>query len=613
MHRTPNSAREDRGPSLLISPDPDPVTRHDCEQHSLVLFHGTCLDFIQYCEEIAPDRREPYELIPEQYQTFLPESVPKSSKLSFWSDFELVPNTAPKNSELSRFQYGHPPSWSDLSSDLDISRPVTGIIVTVMEKLINGNPGQRKLLVVLDATGTGKTTILNRCAFELARRGISTLRCTALSRLEPAATARMLDLIDEPVAIVVDNFADQVTPISDMLKIIKKKNFIVLAAERLYRQRYVVQALAGVRFKKFDASVLVPDDVGRLIDKYVENGLVGSHRAIKNRKQFTNELANDPIAVACCRILNDFRPLDAIISGILKDSDVSEQNRYVMTALAQHCHRAGIRYSVLSDAAGSDGLREQVQKNHPLPLAYYNDGSNSFVVPQNSTLADRILHLTSERGRSNLLNIFVALANAIAPRVNRNAIKRRIPEARLAGRLFDFDDVVEVFLREDAASFYAQTQNAWQWNSRYWEQCALLRLANYYQEPNTSDGLAALELAVQHARHAVSIELHPLSLTTLGQTLLAQMVVDGFSLTATYGEAFEMLRRAIGLERTRARMAIQPFVTLFRGTIQFIENGGELSGNQTEEIRELMKEAYQKFPNDGEIKEVVCSLEKIIS
>lgn len=87
------------------------------------------------------------------------------------------------------------------------------------------------------------------------------------------------------------------------------------------------------------------------------------------------------------------------------------------------------------------------------------------------------------------------------------------------------------------------------------------------------------------------------------------MVVDGFSLTATYGEAFEKLGTAIELEKKWARMAVQPFVTLFRGSRQFLEHGGTLSGNQAEALRKLIKEANQKFPRDLEVKEVVVALQ----
>src|SRR5579864_578478 len=128
-----------------------------------------------------------------------------------------------------------------------------------------------------------------------------------------------------------------------------------------------------------------------------------------------------------------------------------------------------------------------------------------------------MLSRLSQNDRQLLLEIFIALATQIAPRVNRNTVKRRAPEARLASRLFDFDSVVDELLKEKASEFYARMQPVWQWNSKYWEQVALMHLSKYYAEPNAADGKDALRQAAQDARHAVSIEHHPLPLTTLGK------------------------------------------------------------------------------------------------
>ena len=225
-------------------------------------------------------------------------------------------------------------------------------------------------------------------------------------------------------------------------------------------------------------------------------------------------------------------------------------------------------------------------------------------MPQNATLAGRLLEIVSRDRRDELLEVFVDLGNAIAPRVNRKAIAQRAPEARLAGRLFDFDDVVEPFLGEHAQIFYNRTQDEWQWNSRYWEQVAQLHLAKYHKAPSTNVGREALERAIQHARHAVSIETHPFPLTTLAQTLIAQMTSGRELDQAAYEEALEKLLLAIRLERNRARMAVQPFVTLFRGSLTFLEQGGQLSGDNAEALRSRIREARGQFPRDREVSEL---------
>ena len=608
-NRSITSGREDRGPSILIEPFPDNTTRNECKRHNLVLFEGTSIDFFNFCNDELPNRPTPYELIPIEAQKIVPEGITKQSALAFLADFELVPGTAKKSNEVSRFMYGHPPNWTDLASDLDVSRAITREIVSNIERRLDDPSNDRQLVLLTENTGTGKTTVLRRCAFELARHGVRTLFCTALSRLDSQVTAEIIDHMDDPVVLVVDNFADQVRAFSDILSRLEKKDVVVVAAERSYRIRFVSQVLSGIQYQNFGILDIAPIDVDRLIDNYLKFGLVGLKGGGAKRKQSSKTLALDPIAVVCCRILNDFRPLDRIIAEMLDDCAPVDRDRYLMAALGQYCYRVGINYSVLARAVGGDGLKDQISKDHPLPLAFSDDRSNSYIVPQNATLADRLIKLASENDRERLLQTFVNLANRIAPKVNRLAIMRGTPEARLAGRLFDFDVIVENLLQEHSSAFYVATREAWLWNSRYWGQVAFQKLSMYHRAPDTKEGLEALEMAVQHARHGVSIETHPFTLTTLGKTLLVQMNVDGYSLTSTYAEAFEYLCVAIRLEKKWARMAVQPFITLFRGSSYFLENGGTLSNSQISSLRNLITEANQKFPRDIEVQEKVGALQ----
>ena len=606
--RTKTSGRTEDGPSIYVSPTTDALTDRLCELNCLHHFVGTCQEFFEYCENIVPKRPTPYELIPTERQNIFPAHISNSSVLAFWSDFELVPGTAEPEDAPSRFMYGHPPTWSDLSNNLDISRTISAQIIADIEQRLENPADTCRLMVLFELPGAGKTTILNRCAFELAQRGVRTLRCTALSRLEPIATSNLLDQIDKPIVIFADNFADQVTSFTAILDTVKRKDIVIIGAERSYRRKYVQQTTAGADLQIYSRADFRQHEANQLIQKYMSFGLLGTRRAFTEMPQFSKELTKDPIAVACCRILNDFRPLDSIIDSMIADCKQVDKIRYLVAALGRHCYSGGIRYSILSATTSTTGLRQQLRRDHPLPLAYYQDGKNSFVEPQNASVANRLLNLVSERDRNQVLEVFVALANGIAPHVNRHTIRRRTPEARLAGRLFDLDGVVENFLAEDAQVFYADTQEAWKWNSRYWEQVALLSLAKYRKEPNTLRGREALEQAVQHARHAVTIETHPIPLTTLGQTLIARMGVEGFSLNSTYAEAFENLVRAIELERSWARKAVQPFATLFGGSRTYLESGGDLSGSQLATLRALLEEARKIFPRDPEINDLTDNL-----
>ena len=609
-YRRSTSGRTDQGPSVFVSPDDDALIRHHCEQHGMLHFRGTSEQFLNHCEDLIPNRPTPSELIPQASRHLFDEQFSERQVLAFWSDFELVPGTEEIESATSRFLYGHSPTWNDLASNLDVSREVSAQVIVDVEGRLEDGDEQCKLVILFEMAGAGKTTVLSRCAYELARRGIITLRCTALSRLEPTTTTALLTSIDRPIVVVVDNFADQVTSFVPIIEGIGGRQIVILASERSYRRRYVTQALSGLQYRPFNRLPLGRQEVEGLVDKYVGFGLVGESRAISERRAFANEAANDPIAVACCRILNDFRPLERIVEDIVRDGGEEERLRYVMTAVARHCFSGGIRYSIIASAYGNSGWDAQFRRDNPLPLAFVMDGGRGFVIPENTILSGRVLERYRREDVEFLFGVFVDLAIRIAPHVNRESIRRRSPEARLAGRLFDYDDVVEQLLGDRSGAFYDSTQEAWQWNSRYWEQVALLHLGRYRKGGTEDERREALGLAVQHARHAVSVERHPFTLTTLGQALIAEMTVGEIVSAGSYSEAFEKLNLAIRLERNRARMAVQPFITLFRGSRAYLERGGILSTSQTADLRRLIGEARGKFPRDGEIIDLSNGLEQ---
>jgi hypothetical protein len=114
--------------------------------------------------------------------------------------------------------------------------------------------------------------------------------------------------------------------------------------------------------------------------------------------------------------------------------------------------------------------------------------------------------------------------------------------------------------------------------------------------------------AVQHARHAVAIEHHPLSLTTLGRVLIAQLGMEGMSRTATYEEAFIRLSNAIELERSWSPPSVHPFVTLFRGTRDYVAHRGRLTNDQINRLRGFVDEAQRQFIHDPDIADSIAQI-----
>ena len=149
----------------------------------------------------------------------------------------------------------------------------------------------------------------------------------------------------------------------------------------------------------------------------------GTADAIKRPDQLALALENEPIAVACCHILNDMRPLDTIVGSTYVAASAIERGRYLMAALAHYCFGGGVRYEIVAAATDRQGWSEQFQSAHPLPLEYF-DAQHNFIVPLNSTLAERTL---TRAPTEDVAKTFEKLALGIAARVNREAVQTPDP------------------------------------------------------------------------------------------------------------------------------------------------------------------------------------------
>ncbi|MEN3973333.1 SIR2 family protein [Sphingomicrobium sp. XHP0235] len=599
--RTPSSARPDRGPSVWVEPSDGREIAFECERRGLVHFRGTAEDFFDYLLRLVTERPRPEDFIRKREVDLLPSDIDPSSKASFFADFELAPNEPVDGDNDIKFLLGKQPTWSDLTNDLDIPRTGTTLIREKVEQIFRGSENG-KIVYLDDDTGAGKSTVLRRAAFDLAKAGYPVLYANADSRLRPHSLADMLSQIGGRLVVVIDNLADQVSAIQQVLERITKDDIVFIASDRSYRFRHVREVLSGYKLNRISLSKLSERDVKNIVRNYIVAGI--SSTSSEPDERLLRELSFEPIAITCCRVMNEFRPLDRIIETLLSDATAIDRSRYIATALTEHCTKAGLSYSLLAAVGGTAQLNDQFNARKPLPLTHVQGSGGSYVVPLNSTLASRLLSNFAEEHRDELFDIYVKLARAIAPRVNRKAIIKRQPEARLAARLFDYDQVVEKFLGDRSEEFYEAVREEWRWNSRYWEQLALINMKNYFRSiENGSPDEDFLSTALAHAKHAVSIEQHPLTLTTLAKV---QFQIAGLAPydSDLYGQAFDNILRAISRERTRDRLSVHPFVVLMQA-LKCRPSEIQLTDAQLSNARNLIEEAARVFARDPEIAQLV--------
>lgn len=594
--RNKDTARVDRGPSFLVEPFPDEATLADCNRHGLVLYNGTLSEFLADLDEAFPNRPLPLNKPAGLELSMFSNSISQKELAIFSRDFNyLIPRSAMDDLDYS-FYVGREPNLNDIALLRDISRKSTEEIKKQIRKRITQN--EDYFLLLEDLAGSGKTTTCLRALFDLATEGVHVFLLKHGRTIDFELISRVFNGFRFPFVIFIDDASDRVGSILEVIKNVTRPDAIYIFADRMYRSSYTKRMLGGYSVRTIRIGNLQPPEINALISKMDSIGLTSSHteKIAKERP----ELNAETVAVLVCRILHDFRPLDRIIESLLKHADQNRLERYAACCIASYCDKTGLPFNILTSNFPSANIKEQFSVSDVLPLAFTDEDKN-FVSPANQILALPVIRQILREDRELVLEVYCRIGDSLAPYVNRQAQRARAPEARLAGRLFDYDEVAREILGTDSEKFYQRMQKRWAWNSRYWEQLALLKLDRFHVVDQTMKNSLIGE-AVSHARHAVKVERHPLPLTTLGKVLLDQMEYKKSDSPRIFEEACEVLTEAIQREGKMSRIAIHPYSMLLSGIGKYIGIGRSLTSEQKLKLKKIADDAEIYFGGDQEMK-----------
>lgn len=600
-YRTASTPRRGRGPSLLVEPYPDAATLDDCDRYGLTLVQATFDDFMSWVAAAFPDAPSLSSLIVPTQGGVFPPTLEKARALRFFVDFAIASAAdLPPTTDLSRFFYGAEPTWDDIGRHLDIERRSNQVVMA--EVLAAHAARTSPVLVVLDDAATGKSTLIRRVAHDIAQQGNLVFTVKTFSKIDVQNANECFRVLDRPCIVCVDDLAEHVDQVKDLRRATGTGHKItVLGCERRYRKDYIDIGLAEHDVRYLNIERFTRRELTQVVEQYRRLGLLGATTGLRTPEQFARALEGDAIAVSVCRILNDFRPLDRIAESLWAASDDTVRLAYLVVALARYCYWGGLRYHLLQAAVGQGTpINALTSTDVPLRLIAHAD-NDEFIIPQSAVLSERLLRYLGRTNAPMMLRAFTALAECLAPYVNRRAIWARSPEARVTARLFDSDSVVRPLLGRLAAEFYENVKPRWDWNSRYWEQRAL---------DTAADDLVT---AIQFARHALAIEEHAYTLTTLSKLLLRSLGQVSVATTTTFAEAFAYLLRAIQHEAANARISVHPFMTLIGGTNNFLKRGGRLSEQQRQSLITHLNEARYKFRNDTRMTAAVAELDLLLA
>lgn len=590
--RTQAGSRADLPKSILVEPYPNKITNKICEDHNFTLYEGTISELLEDLRQHDSRLQDPWV---RSHDDGLSEIISdRAEKLKFSSAFDVVPRDTQRSTAVDRFLLGAELSWEMVASNADLARDVYPTLRRDIDHYLFTK--KSRLYLILDQPGTGKTSLMKRMAFDLSLGGSRVFWYTGLGlELEPQRCAQIFDSIEEDVYVFVDNFADFLNVISLILQRTKKQNIMFVASEREYRLGYIEASFSGENFVEDTGRLkLTKHEAHSLRDRHLSAGL-STIQSVSDKKYLAGAIGR-PIVEVSCRIQNSFKQLDRIVKDLRSECQKDEIEAYLVISLARHCFSAGVRRSSASEITYSDSIEFLLSESAPLTIKYSDFGKN-FLVPKNPLIGDRSLEEARKGGSDSLLQAFSDLAIALAPRVTPAAIKRKTPEAQLLGRLMDYDHNVKRFIDDKAEQYYANLKRVCGWNARYWEQVALLKLDRFLASP---EDVFLLDESIQHARSAISAELHPFSLATLAKVLFKAMERNPGARDTLFAEAWESIIEADEREQRWSSRGATVYVICFSGVIKFIEMGGLLSGSQADSLRDMIAATYShKFRDKG--------------
>src|ERR1700730_13233455 len=240
-------------------------------------------------------------------------------------------------------------------------------------------PLATNFLIIDDNAGAGKTTIIARSIFDLAAEGYHIFEYRSKSTPNLDQCAAIFNSFSKRFIVFCDDFADHAVAFFELNKRLQRNDYLIIGSERSYRINHIMQILAGLAFDRYTVERFNDQEARDLIITMEKYGLTSSRELTRHAM----DIAKDPIAIAVCRIMRDFRPVEEIVSSLIGDSDSQRIERYVACALATYCYKIGLAYSLLSAAFENTDLPRQFQERDRLPLSFSDFDTKDFVIPTN--------------------------------------------------------------------------------------------------------------------------------------------------------------------------------------------------------------------------------------
>lgn len=519
-----------------------------------------------------------------------------------------------QETDETAFYEGNDATWDDIRETRDVQLAFEEKIFAAGRDFLRAeNPTPRVRLLILEGTaGTAKTTALMRTAVFLSELRSPTLYFCAKERLRDDALRDLASRLPPTSALVIaiDSVADHARQLARFALNYPAQGprCFIIAAERSGQKEYIERNFADVLPLSFEAvpSLTAPEalelaaklraaaKLGRFAgytDKQLADRFVGTSRV---------DWAGQLLAILL-EVVPGGKFLDRLSTewASLKSGPAKAFYGCVCLAAASE---APIRSSIAFRAIAPYDAHEVFATFAGPMRGLIKWFDVEWLRPRHRVIAEAtVSHCMTPQ---EVFDISLRLGGALAPYVSRNAIMNRTPEAKLARRLMDADGLVVPRLGREAGEWFSLLERNWGWNSRYWEQRALVALRD-----------SRYGRARDYAQQAVGLEQHPLPMTTCALVMIFSAendpALNDLSREGFLKEAVDLLDDAIRRASARGWAEIHPYHVLLVHAVRVSRRlFGELPGWFSEKISAHARDASRLFSSNPEMNAALHELQK---
>lgn len=542
-------------PSVLVVPSVNQLRLRRLESAGLIVIQNTGEQFVS---ELLDHYRKIIGAITSQYNP-TSSGYMTSGQMKFLQQFIDLRTYTPHNVDSSLFYSGYQPTWATIRNDDDAILDKTEDISTTVVQLARDEKIIQKIILLTGNPGSGKSTGLLRVANNLIGYGIRPFLFRGDEYIDVDATIEWLKTVKGSV-LIFDDFADQSSTLQNLAQKCTEENvkILLVGADRPARHQIMNDRISSRYLDVSEAywyGRLADADVERIIDKLHSRGRLGfvTRRNREEQRLHFVETANRSLFEAMSdlegekgfreRIRDNYRNL------------LSEDLRRLYAA-ACLCYDqsiplpAGIAadFAMVKPADLLNLLENELKGSLVL--------TRSGIRPPHRITASLLVRTLNDSVRSD---VSFALAVALAPHIDRTAMRLGTREHRIARHLMEHGNVARHSGRDKGSIWYDGLRQYYDWNGRYWDQRALFE--SRFGHHNVARSYAERSIQVHH---------HSFGYNTLG-TVLLRMAVDQ-RLISALREGIVHLDTSRRLREWEDRE--HPYTAFFTYLIQYAERWG---------------------------------------